>query len=432
MGRIPALAFLALAIAGCATAPIAPYRGAIPSPLADRAFEGRSERFLAPGSTDRAARRLGTLVVAPGADSLVLLLYGDNRPGPRLLTTAWGMGAMVDADRRDPVSLLWAAVNVPVLLVQAVLPTLDGLQDLWSSKVSHVYRAGGEARVLAALGRERDASLVINTGDLVENGKRGVHWTRFVERHRDLLGRAPFVAAPGNHERLGDPLGRFNWNAVMGAPADSMRYWYTLDLPNSLARIVFVDSNVLADPKQRYPDSLETALAEEQLAWLDQALESPARWTFVVLHHPLVSVGQHYGDWALDDPGPSGRRGRLLALLARHRVAAVFAGHEHLYQRLWIEPAPGRGFWQITTGGGGAPLHRISRMERRDARGAKLPGDPRVVWDEPRSIYHYCRLVVPTRPEGGAPRLEVRQVHRDGSSEQIEQLDLGSKPAGSG
>jgi hypothetical protein len=421
-----------LVLAACATAPIGPYRGPIPSSLAVRAFAGGAEPSLVAGTTDRSAHRLGTLASGRGADSLVLLIYGDNRPGPQLLTTPWGMGAMADADWRDPVSLLWAAVNVPVLLVQAVVPTLDGFQDLLSSKVTHVYRGGGEARVLKALERERDASLVINTGDLVENGKRGVNWERFVQRDGSLARRVPFLAAPGNHERLGDPLGRFNWNAVVGVPADTLRYWYTLDLPDSLARFVFLDSNVFVDPKHQYPDSLETAVVEEQIAWLDRALESPARWTFVVLHHPIVSAGQHFSDWALDDSSAAGRRGRLIAALARHHVTAVFAGHEHLYQRLWLQTPGGTGFWQLTTGGGGSPLHRISKLERRDATRARLPGDLRVAWSQPHSVYHYCRLVLPAKPGAGSPSLEVRRVLRDGSTRVIEWVDLGARPKGNG
>src|SRR5262249_3097984 len=292
--------------AGCAAPPIAQYPGSIPAPRALRAFDPRAsapDPFLVPGTTNRAAHQLGTLSLSRVGDSVTVIVYGDNRPGPGLLTTPWGMGAMVDADRHDPLSVLWAIVNVPVLVVQAVIPRLDGLQDLLSSKVTHVYRGGGEARVLKALDRERDAALVVNTGDLVENGKRAEDWVRFEERHRDLRARVPFLTSPGNHERMGDPFGRFNWNAVMGVPADTMRYWFALDLPDSLARFVFLDSNVFADPRQQIPDSLQRALADEQLAWLDRALDRPSRFTFVVKHHPVAGAGQHYGDWG---PEPSG------------------------------------------------------------------------------------------------------------------------------
>lgn len=415
---------------GCATAPIAQYRGAVPAALAIRAFDPTAtapDAFLVPGTTDRAGHRMGTLALPRGGDSVTVLVYGDNRPGPRLLTTPWGLGALIDADRRDPWSVLWGAVNVPVLLAQAVIPTLDGLQDLISSKVTHLYRAGGEARVLKALAREPVPALIVNTGDLVENGKRAEHWSRFEKRHEELRARAPFLAAPGNHERMGDPFGRFNWNAVMGVPPDTMRYWFSLDLPDSLARFVFIDSNLFADPRRTIPDSLQDALANEQLEWLDQVLDRPARWTFVVLHHPIVSAGQHHGDWGHEQAGFPSRRGRFFDLLLRHRVTAVLAGHEHLYQRLWLEGPEGRGLWQITTGGGGGPLHRISRLEKRRALDHPLPGAGRLLWIQPRSVYHYCRLVIPTGT--GSPQLEVRRVRRDGGSDLIERVALGPRPA---
>jgi acid phosphatase len=45
-------------------------------------------------------------------------------------------------------------------------------------------------------------------------------------------------------------------------------------------------------------------------------------------------------------------RDRLESLFAKHKVDAVFAGHEHYYQRRMVD-----GIVHVITGGGGAPVY---------------------------------------------------------------------------
>ena len=133
----------------------------------------------------------------------------------------------------------------------------------------------------------------MSTGDLVTYGERADLWAKFVAQEQELRARIPFFAAPGNHERTDTERGRANWNAAMGSPPEPGQYWYALDLPDGLARFVFLDSNLFADARGRYPDSLQEAWSRAQLGWADSALAAPARYRFIVLHHPLVSAG-HY------------------------------------------------------------------------------------------------------------------------------------------
>ena len=72
---------LATALAGCA--PVALYRGPAPAPGAITSFAGGDWPHVVAGSTDAARHYLGALETQPGADSLVVLIYGDNRPGAR-------------------------------------------------------------------------------------------------------------------------------------------------------------------------------------------------------------------------------------------------------------------------------------------------------------------------------------------------------------
>ena len=66
--------------------------------------------------------------------------------------------------------------------------------------------------------------------------------------------------------------------------------------------------------------------AEEQLAWLEQALAaSDAKWKVAMLHHPPYSSGKHGS--ALDV------RAAVEPLFIAGRVDIVFTGHDHHYER---------------------------------------------------------------------------------------------------
>jgi len=434
-----------LAALGCARAPFGPYHGPYPAPGAITAFDtvgwiGHDEsqagapRFIRPGSISPGLHRVGTLELPTNPDSVVILLYGDNRPGFRMMTTAWGVPAVLEGFSSPEFSqFLWGVVNIPVALVQFFVPRLDGFRDIASGTWTHIYTGGGEARILKAVERELPAHFVVQTGDVVENGRRGVQWERFVKSHESIRTKVPYLAAPGNHERIWDATGRANWDAVMGRPAEPERYWFAVDLPESIARFVFLDSNVLADPTDRYPDSLESALSTEQLAWADSALAVPARYRFVVLHHPLVTSGHYLSDWRSDDSKDVQlrRRGRLLEMCRRRGVTAVLAGHEHLYQRTYVRGRDGRGFWHVTTGGGGSPLYRLSETERRGALAVTLPDSSVVMWNRARSMYHYSRLTILRRQPDGKDHivLTVHRVRKNGQLVLIDQVDLTETPS---
>lgn len=435
---------LVLVTCNCARAPMGHYGGPRPVPGAITAFDpywtsstpreskAGAPPFLVPGSTNRARFDIGTVAVPHRADSVVVLVYGDNRPGLRMMTTPWGLPAVMEIGSPDPVRFLWAVANIPVFLAQGVFPRLDLFQDLISLGRTHRYSGGNQRRVVQALVNSLPANFVVNTGDLVENGRRGRQWEDFVRLHEKLRLNVPYLATPGNHERLWSPEGRANWDAIMGPPAQPERYWFAVDLPDSVARFVFLDSELLADPRNHYPDSLQAKLSREQIRWADSALAVPARWRFVVLHHPLVTSGHYLSDWKFDDSSPAEvqSRGRLLDICRRRRVTAVLAGHEHLYQRTYVRGRDGKGFWHITTGGGGSPLYRLSENERKAALSLTLPDSSHVTWSRARSMYHYCRLILTRRPNPAddVATLVVNRVRSNGKIIQIDRIDLSSVP----
>lgn len=403
---VPVAALLgALALSGCA--PVAAWKP--PAPLADAA---------AP------ARRSGRLERPAVADSTVVVLYGDNRPGWRTQSRHVEFGTLRGIKQGGFGPVLGGIAMFPVWLVETIVPTLDGPRDL-VDKLRHRPTGGGEKRVLRSLDREPRIDLVVNIGDIVHDGRRGRLWQDWWTKHRELRERVPYFATPGNHERLDDATARANFEAAIAPGAGGGRFWHSLELPQAGTRLVFLDTDVLVDKRGAYPDDAENALAAEQLAWADSVLALPAGRKFVCLHHPLVSAGRHGSDWSPRgaDHRAAERREALLAMCAKHGVSIVFAGHEHLYQRVWVHAGDGRGFWHVTNGGGGSPLHYV-------------PGDPKArVLAQPmpagftldagtlvkRSDYAYSRLVLPS---GGRERfrLETFVVDIRGNARPLDRL----------
>ena len=401
-----------------------------------------SSTGCAPVAAYRSARGSADVTVrdaiAARRDSVVIVVYGDNRRGLRMFTTSWGLPAIARGLRTsDPAAWAWGLLNVPVAAVQSVVPTLDGFQDLAAMTVTHRPNGGHESQVLGAIA-SLDPDLVINTGDLVEDGRRGVQWEDFARRHAALRARAPYLAAVGNHEATATPLGAGNWRAAVGGSDRGGRFWSAFDVADPkggvLARFLILDSNVFTDPHGTYADTVRRALASEQLAWADSALSAPARWKFVVFHHPLVSAGHYLTEWARSDPAPLRARVRLMEMFHEHGVTAVLAGHEHLFMRTWLENGDGRyGFWQVTTGGGGAPLVEVPRQRRRRASVQTLPDGWRLrSAGDPRSVYHVCRLVLSPGGDGrdAAAALTVLDVGPSGRLAPAESFRLDRPPQG--
>lgn len=106
------------------------------------------------------------------------------------------------------------------------------------------------------------------------------------------------------------------------------RHYYTLHRGNGLVDIFMLDS---------------TDYDLAQAGWFEDALRtSTARWKVVVMHHPLYSSGKKHG------PNLKLRR-KIEPLLTKYKVNAVFAGHDHIYERV----KPQQGVQHFVTGAGG-------------------------------------------------------------------------------
>ena len=81
--------------------------------------------------------------------------------------------------------------------------------------------------------------------------------------------------------------------------------------------------------------------AEEQLAWLEEALAaSDAKWKVAVLHHPPYSSGKHGSAFEV--------RSAVEPLFVAGGIDIVFTGHDHHYERT----LPQRGVVYVVSGAG--------------------------------------------------------------------------------
>jgi len=162
---------------------------------------------------------------------------------------------------------------------------------------------------------------VVMLGDNIYGGSKSKDFEqKFEVPYKPLLDAGvKFYACLGNHDNPSERLYKpFNMDGVN---------YYTYKKAN--VRFFVLDSNYM-DPKQ--------------LAWLESQLKSAGSsdWKICYFHHPLYSSGRFHGP-ATD------LRQVLEPLFIKYGVNVVFAGHEHVYERVH----PQHGIYYFTEGASG-------------------------------------------------------------------------------
>ena len=162
--------------------------------------------------------------------------------------------------------------------------------------------------------------MVIMLGDNIYGGQGAQDLVKkFAQPYKALLDAGvKFYASLGNHD---DPANRNYplWN--MGG-----QLYYTYAVKN--VRFFALDSN---------------KVDQKELAWLEAGLKSSKEdWKICYFHHPLYSDGGTHGS-AVD------LRVLLEPLFVTYGVNAVFAGHDHIYERI----TPQKGIYHFVEGASG-------------------------------------------------------------------------------
>ena len=181
---------------------------------------------------------------------------------------------------------------------------------------------------------------VIAVGDNLYGGSNPSDYESKFERPYKVLLDAgvSFYAVLGNHDSPNERFYKpFNMNG---------QKYYTYK--KSSVRFFALDSN--------YMD-------RQQLSWLEKELQnSGSDWKVCYLHHPLYSSGAFHG---------SSNDIRLLLepLFVKYGVQVVFAGHEHVYERV----KPQKGIHYFTEGASGSL--RRGNLRKKDLTAAGYDQD---------------------------------------------------------
>jgi hypothetical protein len=198
--------------------------------------------------------------------------------------------------------------------------------------------SGDHALVVRAAAAER-VQLALHTGDMVVNARNAALWRDWFREEADLLSRLPFVATVGNHEITDDGVAYSKYFQHKDRPP----YW---SVDYGPVHVVVLDSFERAAGATPH----SAGVSDAQRAWFEEDLRKvPAeRHVWALVHqgpyaHPAHPRPGHGGSEAVKAALQSARK--------VHPIEAVFAGHEHYYERGEID-----GLKYFVIGGGGAPL----------------------------------------------------------------------------
>jgi hypothetical protein len=222
---------------------------------------------------------------------------------------------------------------------------------------------------------------ILGTGDMVDEGFRQDQWQQFFDVESATLRDNVYFPALGNHDRQGRGRTADSYRSYFSVPengGETERYYA---FTYAAARFLVLDSN-------EYSFALT-----DQTAWLERELASARedatiKHIFVVMHHPPFSISLHGGNVDL--------RERWTPLFEKYNVTAVFAGHDHVYER-----AEHNGLHYFVTGGSGAPLY--------PRRPHSNPVDVAAVKKFER-VLHYLRVSVTGN------HIEVTAIRADGTT----------------
>jgi 3',5'-cyclic AMP phosphodiesterase CpdA len=226
---------------------------------------------------------------------------------------------------------------------------------------------------------EKNPRFVVNSGDLVANGRSMSDWEAFFKVNKEFMKNTPYYPVLGNHEK------------------DSPYYYDFFDLPNNEryyyftvgdALFIVLDSEGLRttipafvtdnqEDKYWYDSAIEYHKTQKE--WLENVLNlnNEAGFIFVFQHLPLYSVKasrveeskiarEFWGD-----------------IFARHGVQVFLNGHDHHYHH-----AIDNGVHFITAAGAGAPLYKVDAPQPETVSYKEIEHFVNVEVNETTAILH--------------------------------------------
>ena len=216
------------------------------------------------------------------------------------------------------------------------------------------------ASIVASAIKTYNPTLVLHTGDFVDNANNKTQWPDFL-KVSDYLHNTLLYPVIGNHE-----LPALLYFHYLSYPL--YKRWYYIDF--GPVHFIGLDS------------SQHFLLRLVQAKWVENNLKNNNQpFTIVFFHNPIYSSGSHGGDIILEK--------LWKPVFTRYGVDIVFSGHDHDYERANVDNVT-----YIVTGGGGAPLRECGTS-------------PWTIYAE--STFHFCIVTV------NESTLEFSAVKPDGT-----------------
>lgn len=218
------------------------------------------------------------------------------------------------------------------------------------------------AKVAAAVAVKQPAFSVF-VGDMVTSGKIDSEWDlQCFGPAKNFFATIPYYAVIGNHEQncplflkiFPTPGGSKNWSQEIGS-----------------VLLIGIDGG------------MDWSSGSTLTKWLEDILaKSKAKFIFFATHYPAWTSGPHgwHKNGLPSEKTTRVARDVLMPLLQKYNVAAMFAGHDHIYER----SEPDDGVTVIVTGGAGAPMYEMVKNAEKQNPYSKAFA----------SKLHYCLITV--------------------------------------
>ena len=232
------------------------------------------------------------------------------------------------------------------------------------------------SKILAKV-MEVNPRFLINSGDLVGNGRSINDWESFFEVSNKFMRNIPYYPVLGNHEK------------------DSPYYYDLFDLPNNEryyyytvgdALFIVVDSEGIHETTPAYIKNREKYWTDsgldydiKQKEWLEKVLElhKEAGFIFVFQHLPLYSIMKNRVEESEETRNFYGD------IFERHGVQVFINGHDHHYHH-----ALKNNVHYITAAGGGAPLYDFDAIQPETVKYSKIEHFLNVEVNKKEAVIH--------------------------------------------
>ena len=388
-----------------------------------------------PGTGDSTRRFLGRLRDGFTADTLNIILLGDNRPGFRMSRLNSEMLTIRQGLSPNPLRIIGALITIPYAFIKGMVPDLGLIRDI-SPMLRGQPTWGREHQVLNAIlakvdtvkSQNKVVAAVINTGDLVYDGRNPAHWQRALRIIQPLSSRVPYFPVAGNHEQTWTVDGVANWRAATGLPIAGDRLYYCFDTADGWVRFIALDSNPITMPGVHWSREVQVDYSKEQVDWLTARLKEHRGPSFVFMHAPPFSAGYHRMEWEMD-PVMRARRDQIVRAMHEGGISILAAGHEHDYERALLTFPDGSVLIIIVSGGGGAPLHPLPPpaeaahlFSMYESAGGTIK--PENVYTAMINNFTYLRMWF------GGGELQTFAVYKDGTTKLVDQVSIDLKRYG--